>query len=95
MTHAAVAWMFQQILKLVLKTPIVRMPSGELQIATTPLFGLTMLGLYLAVVLSLSTLTFRYVEEPLRLKSRQVAASWKARVPARSALQQSEGVISN
>lgn len=59
MTHAAVAWMFQQILALVLKTPMVRMHSGELQIATTPLFGLMILGVYLAVVLSLSTLTFQ------------------------------------
>lgn len=51
--------MFQQILALVLKTPMVRMHSGELQIATTPLFGLMILGVYLAVVLSLSTLTFQ------------------------------------
>ncbi|HEY2590038.1 MAG TPA: hypothetical protein VGI35_00500, partial [Steroidobacteraceae bacterium] len=77
MSHAAVVWVVTQLLTVVLKFPKTVLADGH-GVATPPLAGLLVLLLYVLMVLPLSAVTFRFVEEPFRNWSRQIAAQWGA-----------------
>lgn len=77
MSHAAVVWVLTQILTVVLKFPKTVLADGH-GVATPPLAGLLVLLIYICLVLPLSAITFRFIEEPFRIRSRQIAARWNA-----------------
>jgi peptidoglycan/LPS O-acetylase OafA/YrhL len=81
MSHAAVVWTVKQILGLVFKVPRNVVVGDVHAYATSPLVGLLILIAYVATVLALSTLTFRFIEAPFRDASRRAAGRWFAKRP--------------
>jgi peptidoglycan/LPS O-acetylase OafA/YrhL len=75
MVHAAIVWTLTQFLTLILKMPQVQSADGPV-VATAPLFGSLLLGIYLVMVLVVSHFTFKWIEDPCRRRARQLAGKW-------------------
>jgi peptidoglycan/LPS O-acetylase OafA/YrhL len=78
MVHAALVWIVTQILIVVLHYPKIALVEGH-GVATPPLVGSCVLLVYVLAVLALSGLTYRWIEDPLRIRSREVAERWRSR----------------
>jgi|SRR5579872_306845 len=76
MVHAALVWIFTQILTVVLKYPKIELADGGHGVGTAPAVGLMVLAIYTVGVLVLSNFTYRWIEEPFRERSRRAAQRW-------------------
>lgn len=75
MVHAAVVWVFVQTLTVLLRVPKFETADG-LEVATGWGAGLLVLLFYLAAVLALSNVTYRWIEDPFRRRARHLADRW-------------------
>jgi peptidoglycan/LPS O-acetylase OafA/YrhL len=76
MVHMAVIWSFSQVLRLGLKTPRVIDGNGDPLLAPHPLAGFLFLTAAIACILFISHVTYIYIEDPYRRKSRKLAEKW-------------------
>lgn len=76
MVHVAVIWSFSQVLRVVLKTPQVIDVNGEPLLTPHPVAGALFLTAAVACILILSQLTYTYIEDPYRKKSKILAEKW-------------------
>lgn len=72
MVHAAVVWIVAQFLTVIFKFPKLETLDGHI-VQTPALFGSALLIGYVLVVVFVSGLTYRFIEEPCRRRSREVA----------------------
>jgi peptidoglycan/LPS O-acetylase OafA/YrhL len=72
MTHASVQWVMSALLSSVFHRPKVLF-AGEQIFVLPPSAGIGTLIVYVVIVLALSTATFKFIEEPFRIRSRQLA----------------------
>jgi peptidoglycan/LPS O-acetylase OafA/YrhL len=75
MTHAALVWIITQFLTVIFKFPKIELEDGH-GVATPALTGVVILLLYVVAVMLLSQVTFRFIEAPLRRRSRVLASKW-------------------
>lgn len=73
MTHASVQWVISQVLSVGFHRPKVLF-AGEPISELSPTAGIATLSIYMVIVLAVSHVTFKVIEEPFRIKSRQIAA---------------------
>lgn len=78
MVHVAVIWSFSQVLRVVLKTPQVIDVNGEPLLTPHPLTGTLFLAAAIACILFVSHVTYTYIEDPYRKKSKALAEKWFA-----------------
>jgi peptidoglycan/LPS O-acetylase OafA/YrhL len=76
MVHMAVIWSFCQVLRLVLKIPRVIDGNGDPLLTTQPLTGFLFLTAAIACILFISHITYTYIEDPYRKKSKKLAEKW-------------------
>lgn len=76
MVHVAVIWSFSQVLRVVMKTPQMIDLNGEPLLIPHPLAGALFLVGTIACILILSHLTYTYIEDPYRKKSKTLAEKW-------------------
>lgn len=77
MVHAAVLWMFTNIIKVALKAPAAQISTdGAPFLALTPQVGTIFLFLAVATVLIFSHFTYKWIEDPFRKRSREFALKW-------------------
>jgi peptidoglycan/LPS O-acetylase OafA/YrhL len=76
MVHMAVIWSFAQVLRLGLKTPRIIDGNGDPLLTPHPSTGLVFLTAAIACVLFISHVTYTYIEDPYRKKSKKLAEKW-------------------
>lgn len=76
MVHVAVIWSFSQVLRVALKTPQVIDVNGEPLLTPHPLTGTLFLAAAIACILIVSHVTYTYIEDPYRKKSKTLAEKW-------------------
>lgn len=76
MVHVAVIWSFSQILRVAMKTPQIIDGNGEPLLIPHPLAGAVFLAATIACILLLSHVTYTYIEDPYRKKSKALAEKW-------------------
>jgi len=72
MTHALVIWVFSQVFRLLMRRPQT-LVDGMLSPQLSGLESTIAIGMAILCSLALATLMHRYVEDPLRLRSRALA----------------------
>jgi peptidoglycan/LPS O-acetylase OafA/YrhL len=75
MAHLAVIWPFSQVLRLGLKTPR-GIDGNGVMLTPHPLTGFLFLAAAFACILFVSHLTYTYIEDPYRKKSKKLAEKW-------------------
>jgi len=75
MVHAALVWSMTQLLSIALHVPRIEL-KGEHVLVTSPGWGLVLVIAYVCAVLALSELTYQWIEEPFRARSKQLARRW-------------------
>ena len=76
MVHVAVIWSFSQLLRVILKIPQVIDVNGEPLLTPRPLAGALFRAAAIACSLILSHITYTYIEDPYRKKSKILAEKW-------------------
>lgn len=76
MIHLAVIWSFSQVLRVALKTPQVIGGNGDPLLTPHPLAGFLFLTAAIVCTLILSHVTYTYIEDPYRQKSKKLAEKW-------------------
>ncbi|HKT71891.1 MAG TPA: acyltransferase [Steroidobacteraceae bacterium] len=74
MVHAAIVWIFVQVLTMVFKFPKIVVEDGH-GVGTPAAVGIGVLLVYVVAVLCLSQWTYTHIEEPFRRRAKAVAAS--------------------
>jgi peptidoglycan/LPS O-acetylase OafA/YrhL len=76
MVHMAVIWSLAQVLRLGLKTPRIIDGNGDPLLTPHPLAGFLFLTAAIACILFISHVTYTYIEDPYRRKSKKLAEKW-------------------
>lgn len=76
MVHVAVIWSLSQVLRVALHTPQVIDMNGEPLLTPHPLAGALFVAIAIACILFLSYVTYTYIEDPYRKKSKILAEKW-------------------
>ena len=76
MVHMAVIWCISQVLRVGLKTPQVIDGKGDPLLTPHLLSGFLFLTAAIACILFVSHLTYTYIEDPYRKKSKKLAEKW-------------------
>ena len=76
MVHMAVIWSFSQVLRLGLKTPRVIDGKGDPLLTPEPLTAFLFLTAAITCTLFISHITYTYIEDPYRKKSKKLAEKW-------------------
>ncbi len=77
MSHAAILWVFTQVLKEILKTPIQYLNETNLIIQTSDNTGTILLVLVISIVLLVSRFTYTHIEDFFRMKTKLFLQSRK------------------
>lgn len=78
MVHFGIVWIFAEALE-ALGTPARAVPGRDAVLDPGTWVGALCVVLFVAAVLGVSQLTFHWIEEPFRRRSRELAARWSAR----------------